>query len=257
MSSFVGIRDNLSAVNGADAASSSRMSRAAWQDFAGLYPTEEECLASFLALELAEVLQGAKPANLVCLANKNRSCGRNLYLLWKEHGAALLEQSGLKVRVLDDRGSSILLLLYSQEALGGLLAQKSVRIILGKAGYGNVDGFDAILDQLQNRVAGEGFPHEIGVFLGYPLKDVVGFMGWAPLAFTCQGPWKIFGKPEQSLRLAECHRECRSRMSQRLASGCNPLDCLKNCSITVADWYLETGGPFFGSVVKVNIKAEV
>ncbi|UPU34822.1 DUF3793 family protein [Geomonas paludis] len=247
MSSAVGVKEDLSAANGADAASSSRMTRAAWQDFAGLYPTDEACLASFLALELAEVLQGAKPANLVCLSNKRRSCGRNLYLLWKEHGAALLEESGLKVRVLDDRGSSILLLLYSQEALGALLAQKSVRSILGKAGYDNVHDFDAVLDELEARVTGEGFPHEIGVFLGYPLKDVIGFMGWAPLAFTCQGPWKIFGKPEQSLRLAECHRECRSRMSLRLASGCNPLDCLRDRLGTVVDSYQQQGAPFLAA----------
>ncbi|WP_224983045.1 DUF3793 family protein [Geomonas agri] len=244
MNGAVGVKEDLLAVNAAGAPGVNPKSRAAWQEFAPLYPTDEECLASFLALELAEVLQGAKPANLVCLANKHRSCGRNLYLLWKEHGAALLEESGLKVRILDDRGSSVLLLLYSQEALGALLAQKSVRIILGKAGYGNVFDFDAVLDELETRVTGEGFPHEIGVFLGYPLKDVIGFMGWAPLAFTVQGPWKIFGKPEQSLRLAECHRECRSRMSERLASGCNPLECLRNCSTTAADSYRQNVTPF-------------
>lgn len=202
--------------------------RPAWQDFSGLYPKDEDCLASFLALELAEVLQGAKPANLVCLTNKRRPCGRNLYLLWKQHGPALLEESGLKVRVLDDRGSSLLLLLYSHDALNSLLAQKSVRVILAKAGYSDPEDFHQVLDELETRVVGEGFPHEIGVFLGYPLKDVVGFMGWVPLAFTCQGPWKIFGNPDPSLRLAENHRECRCRMSLRLASGCSPLDCLRN-----------------------------
>ncbi|MBJ6799954.1 DUF3793 family protein [Geomonas propionica] len=245
MNGLVGVKDGL--LNGVDAPGATLKSRAAWQDFAGLYPTDEECLASFLALELAEVLQGAKPANLVCLTNKRRSCGRNLYLLWKEHGAPLLEESGLKVRVLDDRGSSILLLLYSQEALGSLIAQKSVRIILGKAGYRDVDHFDGVLDELATRVTGEGFPHEIGVFLGYPLKDVIGFMGWAPLAFTVQGPWKIFGKPEQSLRLAECHRECRSRMSLLLASGCNPLECLKNSINDAADSYQQHGAPFLAA----------
>lgn len=230
-------KEDTSVVHGVDAAGSMRGSRASWQDFAGLYPTEEECLASFLALELAEVLQGAKPANLVCLTNKRRSCGRNLYLLWKRHGEALLAESGLEVRILDDRGSSILLLLYSRQALGGLLSQKSAAIILRKSGYRNPDDLDETLDELEKRVTGEGFPHEIGVFLGYPLKDVVGFMGWAPLAFTCQGPWKIFGNPEQSLRLAECHRECRCRMSQMLAAGCNPLLCLRRVAAGVADSY--------------------
>lgn len=213
--------------------------RPGWQDFSRLYPEDRDCLASFLALELAEVLHEAKPANLVCLANKRRSCGRNLYLLWKEHGTALLAESGLKVKVLADRGSSILLLLYSQDALGSLLAQKSVRIILGKAGYHDPADFEGVLSELERRVAGDGFPHEIGVFLGYPLKDVVGFMGWAQLSFTCQGPWKIFGKPEQSLQLAENHRLCRCRMSMQLASGCSPLDCLKREAARTAVSYPE------------------
>lgn len=201
--------------------------RLAWQELSRHYPEDRDCLASFLALELAEVLHAAKPANLVCLTNKRRSCGRNLYLLWKEHGQALLEESGLKVKVLADRGSSLLLLLYSHDALSALLAQKSVHVILAKAGYRDPADFDGVLSELERRVAGEGFPHEIGVFLGYPLKDVVGFMGWAQLSFTCQGPWKIFGNPEQSLKIAEQHRVCRCNMSRQLASGCSPLECLR------------------------------
>ena len=217
--------------------------RTGWQELSGRYPKDRDCLASFLVLELAEVLQGAKPANLVCLANKRRSCGRNLYLLWKEHGAALLEESGLKVRVLADRGTSLLLLLYCPEALMSLLAQKSVRVILGKAGYQEPADSERVLSELEKRTAGEGFPHEIGVFLGYPLKDVVGFMGWTRLSFTCQGPWKIFGNPAESLRLAEAHRECRCRVSLQLASGCNPHDCLKS-----AGTRLGAAGPATGRV---------
>ena len=236
MTVTAGFETQLS-VQEASSPAATRVGRTAWQDLSRFYVEDKECLASFLALELAEVLQGVKPANLVCLTNRRRACGRNLYMLWKEHGPALLEQSGLKVRVLDDRGSSILLLLYSHDALGELLAGKSVRVILKKAGYGHPDDFGAVLDELEARVAGKGFPHEIGVFLGYPLKDVVGFMGWAPLAFTCQGPWKIFGNPEQSLRLAQCHRECRCRMSQLLVSGCSPLECLRRFAEGAADSY--------------------
>ncbi|WP_255396957.1 DUF3793 family protein [Geobacter sp. DSM 9736] len=53
------------------------------------------------------------------------------------------------------------------------------------------------LSDLKSHLTGKSFPHEIGIFLGYSLKDVIGFMGWAPLPFTCQGPWKIFGDPYQ------------------------------------------------------------
>ena len=201
--------------------------RPGWQELSGRFPDDRDCLASFLVLEVAEVLQGAKPANLVSIVNRRRPCGRNLYQLWKEHGDALLTESGLQVRALADRGSSILLLFYRPEALSALLTQKNVSVILGKSGYLEPANPERVLSELEKKVSGDCFPHEIGVFLGYPLKDVVGFMGWSRLSFSCQGPWKIFGDPGQSLRLAETHRECRCRMSLLLSSGSNPREYLK------------------------------
>ena len=178
-------------------------------------------------MECAAVLMGLKPANLISVANKPRPCGRNLYRLWKTFGQVLLQESGLRVRELSDRGSSVLLLLYRTEAIHSLLTQKSVVTILGKCGYREAGDPDETLSTLQSRMKGEEFPHEIGVFLGYPLKDVVGFMGLAPLSFTCQGPWKIFGDPRESLKLAQSHRECRCKISRQLSSGCDPQDCLR------------------------------
>ena len=48
-----------------------------------------------------------------------------------------------------------------------------------------VDGF---LRQLSNRLCLEhDFPHEIGIFLGYPLEDVVGFIENQGKNYTCSG----------------------------------------------------------------------
>ncbi|WP_236021527.1 DUF3793 family protein [Geomesophilobacter sediminis] len=203
--------------------------RAGWQEFSPLFPDEQECLASFLALECAEVLAGAKPANILSLADKPRPCGRNLYRLWQKHGAELLSKSDLSARVLADRGSSILIIFFRPDTLAGLLQRRDVATVLGKAGYPATQDPDQALGILQSRMTGGEFPHEVGVFLGYPLKDVVGFMGWGKPRFTCQGPWKIYGDPTPSLQLAETHRACRCLMSSRLAAGCSPLDCLHGC----------------------------
>jgi Protein of unknown function (DUF3793) len=201
--------------------------RPEWQNISRCFPDDQDCLASFLALEAAEVLLGTKPANLVNVANRFRPCGRNLYQLWKKHGADLLLESGIEAMEMIDRGSSVLLLLYCPNQLRDLLACKSVAVILQKAGYSSPSNAEQTLLELQSRLATERFPHEIGIFLGYPLKDVVGFMGWARISFTCQGPWKIFGDPSESLRLAESHRQCRYMMSCQLASGGNPHYSLK------------------------------
>ena len=52
------------------------------------------------------------------------------------------------------------------------------------------------------------FPHEIGVFLGYPLEDVVGFIRHRGKCFTCCGCWKSYGDPAAARQhfdqLAKC-----------------------------------------------------
>jgi len=201
--------------------------RPIWHELSQRFPDDSDCLACYLALETAEVLEGVKPANLVNVINKPRSCGRNIYLLWKNQGTTLLQQSGLEAIEFIDRGDSVLLFLFRRSELIALLAQKSVDIILRKAGYVELDDLDKTLAQLQSRFTEGNFPHEIGVFLGYPLKDVVGFMGWAQLPFSLQGPWKIFGDPRKSLSLAEIHRKCRSHKAHQLNYCDNPLNCLK------------------------------
>lgn len=195
-----------------------------WQSLAARFPAGRDCLVSFLAYESAEILAGAKPANLINLVDRPHPCGRNFYRLWQECGAELLAHSGLVGRVLVDRGDSLLLLVYAPP----LLAKPATRAMLRRACYPDLNEPAAVLDQLQERCrSGHGFPHEIGVFLGYPLKDVAAFLGWVALPFATQGPWKIYGQPEQSLRLAATHRRCRNRMARRLATCVTPFACLR------------------------------
>jgi len=57
-----------------------------WPEIGHRFNTEANCLAAFIALETAEVIAGVKPANLLCLKNAKRRCGRNYYLLWERLG---------------------------------------------------------------------------------------------------------------------------------------------------------------------------
>ena len=105
------------------------------QDSPRRYRGDRACLAAYLALKVAEVLGGVKPSNLVKLDKRCRPCGRNLYDLWKRHGLRLMAGSGLQVKELLDRGDSLLLLFYDEEALARLLDRKGAAIILRRAGY--------------------------------------------------------------------------------------------------------------------------
>lgn len=203
-----------------------------WQDLAGEFAGQMECFAAYLALEGAEVVEGEKPGNLVNLVNRTRQCGLNPYRLWRKYGAALLAGTGMGAMEMIDRHDSLLLYIYREDLLRQLLEKKAAGIILGKLGYDAPDDLQQTLRQLGMRIHNDSFPHEIGIFLGYPLKDVLAFMGRIRLTFSCQGPWKIYGDPRASLELANRFRECRCRMASRLCSSSDPASCLKIRNIT-------------------------
>ena len=60
-------------------------------------------------------------------------------------------------------------------------------------GYPSNYNLDEYLNILIDKLNSDNFPHEIGIFLGYPLKDVVGFMGYGKYKFCKTRYWKVYG----------------------------------------------------------------
>lgn len=197
-----------------------------WRILAPRFPSKRDCLAAFIALEAAEVLAGAKPANLVRLSAEELPCGQNLCQLWRQHATELLRWSPLDATVLRETDDSILVLLSHPELMGKRLGGRGATVLLLRAGYPVPLTTDLALRHLVRRFKTTVFPHEIGLFLGYPLKDVVAFLGWKSLPFTHQRLWKIFGRPHRSLRLADHYRELRRQMGERLIATGQPLALL-------------------------------
>lgn len=182
-----------------------------------------DCLTAHLMLECSEVLAGVKPANLISLVNRTRPCGRNLYQLWAIHHEGITCRLGnITFKVLQTRQRALMILCYDHDHLKRHLSHAGIRTMLHKAGYEADASCESLLEELCRRIGKDNsFPHEIGLFIGYPAKDVAAFMGLVKLPFACQGPWKIYGNPAQSLELAEQYRCCRQRMGAVLASGNN------------------------------------
>jgi hypothetical protein len=185
------------------------------------YNNPLDCLTAHLMLECSEVLAGVKPANLISLVNRTRSCGRNLYQLWQLHHENISSRfSNLTLKVLQTKHRALLLLCYNRDHLERHLTHAGIRVLLKKAGYDTSRSSEALLTELCRRIENsDTFPHEIGLFIGYPAKDVAAFMGMVNLPFACQGPWKIYGDPVRSLDLADQFRCCRLKMSAILVSG--------------------------------------
>lgn len=195
------------------------------QQITSRFPVPVECLAAHLLLECSEVMAGIKPASLVSLVNRTRPCGRNLYQLWQSHHEELsLYFADISFKLLQITERALLLFCYQPGQLEAHLAHPGIRVLLGRAGYDPDMSGEDLLAELCRRIENSAtFPHEIGLFIGYPTKDVAAFMGLVRLPFSCQGPWKIYGNPDKSLQLANRFKACRSRMTELLSSQGAPL----------------------------------
>ncbi len=209
-----------------------RPSRISWMSVATEFPDARECLATFLVFGSAEVLSGVKPANLVRISNRTFGCGRNMYDLWHKYGAALMQESRIEAMPLHNSPTSTLLLLYDPVLLQRRLHSRSATTFLCTLGYSITNEIDESLHQLRARFVGTSVPHEIGVFLGYPLKDVAAFMGHTELPVASQRLWKIYGRPHRSEALADLYQTHHTRIAKQLRadSGISfELWCKEKC----------------------------
>ena len=83
-----------------------------------------------------------------------------------------------------------------------------------------------MLERLRLRLAqSEEFPHEIGVFLGYPLPDVIAYIRNGGRNCLCCGCWKVYFDEHGARRTFARFRKCREVYARLFAQGC-PLSRL-------------------------------
>ena len=83
------------------------------------------------------------------------------------------------------------------------------------------------LETLKKRLSESGeFPHEIGLFLGYPPEDVEGFIENRGKNCKCVGCWKVYGDPEQAVRQFARFKKCREVYLRLYRDGKKSLDQL-------------------------------
>lgn len=163
----------------------------------------------------APTLAGLKTGNLFPCSYADRS--------------ELLTQLRLVNRVLVPRGLRLLplrlgegralLYLFRPGRLSEDLAEQEAERILDRAGYRDRDWIACLRELKRRLTAGDGFPHEIGLFLGYPPEDVRGFMEHRGRNCKCSGCWKVYGDEERARRRFADYRRCTGNYCRRWASG--------------------------------------
>lgn len=127
----------------------------------------------------------------------------------------LLVPKGLRALPLRIREHSALVYLYRPSRLKKDLEDPAAIKILQDHGY---SCYGKCLPKLIERVrASEEFPHEIGLFLGYPPEDVQGFLDHRPC--KCSGCWKVYGDENKAKKTFDLYKKCERVYCQQLARG--------------------------------------
>ncbi|QIB27640.1 DUF3793 family protein [Caloranaerobacter azorensis] len=96
------------------------------------------------------------------------------------------------------KNENIKILFYNPKVLDKNLKEYKNLRFLKNMGYPEEYELEIYLQFLIDKMADGIIPHEIGVFLGYPLKDVIGFIGHPSLKLTKINGWRVYGDPRLS-----------------------------------------------------------
>ncbi len=184
----------------------------------------EEYVRGLLFCFGAPTIKGLKAATLI---NLQRG-GEDVRSLWNARAPEWLAPLGMEWILLnrDIPSQNALVMLYRRDILERALKDEAAVSILTPLGYPLPD-LDRCLEHLRSRYHPD-FPHEIGLFLGYPPEDVRGFMEHREAKRHITGYWKVYGNVRKARRAfrsywrAECDAARSLMKTGRRQTPVNP-----------------------------------
>ncbi len=152
----------------------------------------------------APTLAGIKTGNLVSCVYQTKEEVRHDLRRWNRQ----LQPKGLRIIPLKYMKERVLLYLYRPGYLAADLRMPASRELLSRCGYGSDSENGCILTLIRHLKENSEFPHEIGLFLGYPAEDVRGFIEQKGIGYKYSGLWKVYGDVERARRMFERYSRC-------------------------------------------------
>ena len=176
-------------------------------------------IARLLVSHCTPLLAGMKVAHML-------TCERTVYCKI----AHLVCGTGIQIRPLTRNSDRITFFLYDELALARHVNSHLNAEFLRLHGYEDLS-LPHVFREVSRRYASykngtASFPHELGVLLGYPLHDVIGFMEHGGKNCLFCGYWKVYSQPEQKAYLFRSFDRAREHFLSSLQRGNGIRDIL-------------------------------
>ncbi|MBQ8036574.1 MAG: DUF3793 family protein [Proteobacteria bacterium] len=182
--------------------------------------SDSERLDLLLAEHCAPVLTGIKQSNLVSVAARYY---RNADVAISECVESL-SKYGIFVEIIRHTDDGYLVFIYRQRELEAYIRRPDIMNWMTLKGYRSEWTLGRMIDELRLRmeayhVGGHEFPHEVGIFLGYPLEDVMCFIENKGKNAISIGPWKVYSRQDEALRVFSMYKKACHRLKQGIREG--------------------------------------
>ena len=131
----------------------------------------------------------------------------------------ILRKKGLRILPLRFRENRALIYVYRPSRLSQDLQDNVACRLLKERGYMIETPGHCIVHLIRRLNCSEEFPHEIGLFLGYPPEDVCGFIENRAEACKCIGCWKVYGDEASARKTFAKYKKCTKVYCEQWAKG--------------------------------------
>lgn len=132
---------------------------------------------------------------------------------------AFLKPKDVIIMPLRFTNNRVLLYVCRMQALARDLSEPSVGEMLKKLGYPVGSAEKCLLHLMRRMRTCRSFPHEVGLFLGYPPEDVRGFIKNGAKRYKSIGLWKVYGDTERAQKSFAEYQKCAEETYARFKSG--------------------------------------
>ncbi len=136
-----------------------------------------------------------------------------------------LLKKGLRALPLRCADNRALIYVFRPKRLSADLRNETACEMLRERGYCCEKPEQCVARLIHRLKESEEFPHEIGLFLGYPPEDVSGFIENKADGCKMVGCWKVYGDENKAKMLFEKYEKCTRVYCEKWADG-RPLERL-------------------------------
>ena len=130
-----------------------------------------------------------------------------------------MSKKGIRILPLKVCETYALIYLYRPAMLERDLKDPEAVSILKQFGYSINSSDRCVVDLVRRLNSSPVFPHEIGLFLGYPPSDVSGFINNPDKGFRYVGYWKVYSDVDKAKIVFERYKKCTEEYGRMLRSG--------------------------------------